>query len=126
MGTAEAGAPNHTERSARATGNIQVVNDLYAAYPTSYNSVALIPHKAFAPQWCTAAATAGSHGASAGGAYDNNDIVMAVAHIRVGIATNGSDNVFKIWLPNCSFNDPTSTARLWSILHRDCGVQFVG
>lgn len=74
-------------------GNLDPINDIFAAFPGSHSLISSDPVGAFSPQWHTIAHTAQSTDAN------DQDRMIGIAHIRVSVATNGIDNKFRIWLP---------------------------
>lgn len=92
-----------------STGNIVVIPDMYAAYPKSLGQLTDEPANAFHPQWIQALSSADNSSAN------NPDRLLAIAHIRVSTATNGTDNRLKMWLPNPNEGDATWTMGQYSI-----------
>lgn len=77
-------------------GNISEINDIFGAYPGS--DVDLQSRGGRAPRWTTSAREAMTSGGT--GDTVDQDRLIAIAHLRIGIATSGRDNIFRIWIPD--------------------------
>ncbi|QMW68916.1 capsid protein [Crucivirus-458] len=76
-------------RSIEKTGNVSLIQDMFGAYPGMHasDSSAILAPKGLST--CGAAS----------GTDDRHDLVMAICHIKVGVATGGDDNSITFTVP---------------------------
>jgi len=104
-----AGEPWATDQVVSSTdstpvrGNIEPIKDIFASFPGAPALIQEEPRRALEPNWCAMAFQA-KYNVSDSSSFQQHteDHFVAVAHVRIGVATQGRDNILRVLLPATS------------------------